>query len=312
MFDLLAAANPTEHVVDHGILMPGGFWILSNHIIMLLLTGLIMLLIFPAMTKAYRDGKMVPTGSRNLFEAIMVFLRDDVAKPLLGDETDRFMPFFWTLFFFVLIANLLGLIPLDAIQNVLFNRSPGHHGFHPISGTATSNFYVTAVLAAIVFCVIQYQGLKANGLGGWLKHFMGGAPWWLSPIMVPVEILGMLIKPFALAIRLAANMTAGHLLLAVLASFVPLSFQLMGSGGGYAVGVVAVIASVLIMMLELFVALLQAYLFVFLSALFISQMITHHGHDSEHTEETNGHEFAEPHAARDHDTEIHHGAKPAH
>ena len=310
MFDLLAvAADPQEHVVDHLLWQVNGFWLLSNHIVMILIVAALMMLIFPMITKGYRDGQHVPSGSRNFFEAIIVYLRNDVAKPLLGDETDRFMPFFWTLFFFILFCNLIGLLPLDAIQTAI---QGGHHAFHPISGTATSNFYVTATLALVVFCVIQFQGIVANGFDGWLHHFLGGAPWWLAPIMVPVEILGMLIKPFALAVRLAANMTAGHLLLAVLAGFVPLAFENIGTGGGILIGFVAVIASVLIMMLELFVALLQAYLFVFLSALFISQLITHHGHDDHHDEEAEGNELGEPHAIRAHDAEVHHGVKPAH
>jgi len=314
MLDLLAAGNPLEHIIDHAIWAPHGFWILSNHIVMLLTTTVIMLVIFPFITKDYRDGKHVPTGTRNFFEAIMLYIRDDVAKPSLGDETDRFMPFLWTLFFFILINNVLGLLPFDAIQNLIFNREPGPvpHGFHPISGTATSNFYVTLTLALIVFVVIQFQGIKTNGVGGWLHHFLGGAPAWLAPIMIPVEFLGMLIKPFALAVRLAANMTAGHVLLAVLASFVPLAWIGLGVGGGLMIGLVSVVASVAIMVLELFVALLQAYLFVFLSSLFISQLITHH-HDDEHHHEKEGDELGEPHAVREHDAMTHDTAvKPAH
>lgn len=314
MLNLLAAADPLDHVVNHPIWAVNGWWILSNHIVMLITAAVIMLMIFPFITKRYRSGEHVPTGTRNFFEAIMMYIRNDVAKPLLGDDTDRFMPFLWTTFFFILILNLLGLIPFDAIQNVLFNRNPSAdgHGFHAIYGTATSNFYVTAVLALVVFSVVQYQGIKSNGFKGWLHHFLGGAPVWLAPIMIPVEFLGMIIKPFALAVRLAANMTAGHILLAVLAGFVPLAFTNIGTGGGYAIGFVTVVASVLIMVLELFVAVLQAYLFVFLSSLFISQMITHH-HDDEHHREAEGGELGEPHAVREHDAMTHDTAlKPAH
>jgi F-type H+-transporting ATPase subunit a len=310
---LAAADDPTSHVVDHKILDINGFWVLSNHIVMMLTAAVIMLLIFPFITKRYRSGEHVPTGTRNFFEAIMMYIRNDVAKPLLGDDTDRFMPFLWTMFFFILICNLLGLIPFDAIQNVMFNRNPSSdgHGFHPIAGTATANFYATAMLAFIVFCVVQYQGIKSNGIGGWLHHFLGGAPAWLAPVMVPVEFLGMVIKPFALAVRLAANMTAGHIMLAVLASFVPMAWGLQ-YGGGYIIGIISVIASVLIMILELFVAVLQAYLFVFLSSLFISQMITHH-HDDAHHKEEEGTELGEPHAVREHDAMTHDTAlKPAH
>ncbi|HEX8341340.1 MAG TPA: F0F1 ATP synthase subunit A [Tepidisphaeraceae bacterium] len=311
---LAAADDPTSHVVDHVLFSIKGWWVLSNHIVMMITAAVIMLLIFPFITKRYRSGEHVPTGTRNFFEAIMMYIRNDVAKPLLGDDTDRFMPFLWTMFFFILICNLLGLIPFDAIQNVMFNRNPtpGGHGFHPIAGTATANFFVTATLAFIVFCVVQYQGIKSNGIGGWLHHFLGGAPAWLAPVMVPVEFLGMVIKPFALAVRLAANMTAGHIMLAVLASFVPMAMVGLGTGGGIVIGIISVIASVLVMLLELFVAVLQAYLFVFLSSLFISQMISHHGHDDNHHDGTPD-ELSEPVAVRGHNEGTAHAAmKPAH
>lgn len=301
---LAAGDDPTSHVRDTAIFTThGGFWLLSNHMIMLLTTALIMLIIFPRLTKPYRDGKMVPTGTRNFFEALMMFVRDNVAKPLLGDKTDAFMPLLWTLFFFILIANLLGLLPLDAIQNLVFGGG-GHgdgHGFHPIYGTATSNFFVTATLGGIVFCVVQFNGIKANGFEGWLHHFLGGAPWWLAPIMVPVEVLGMLIKPFALAVRLAANMTAGHVLIAVLIGFGPALIAGGNTGAGIGVAIVTGLASVAIMVLELFVACLQAYLFVFLTALFIGQMISHHHDDESHGEheQSGGDELGEPHGIHD-------------
>ena len=297
MFSLLANANPLGHVVDHVLVRTGGgLWLVSNHVIMLLLAALIMLLIFPAVTRRYRNGH-VPTGSQNFFEAILLFIRNDIAKPMLGDDTDRFIPFLWTQFFFVLILNLLGLLPLDAIQNLIFGTINLH--FEPIFGTATSNFYVTGTLALIVFVVVQFNGIAAQGFEGWLHHFLGGAPWWLFWVMIPVEILGMLIKPFALAIRLAANMTAGHILLAVLAGFVPMAWDKMGAGGGLGIGVVSVVASIAIMLLELFVALLQAYLFTFLTTLFISQLITHHHDDDGHHHEEEGNEWSTSHAVRE-------------
>ena len=288
---ILAASNPLDHVADWPIFRThGGTWWLTNHMVMMLIAAGLMLLIFPAITRRYRDGEHVPTGSRNFFEAILVYLRNDVVKPILGDKTDRYITYLWTLFFFVLFMNLLGLLPIDLITGKLLHL--GHHG-HGIFGTATSNFWVTATLALISFAVIQYSGVRANGVGGWLKHFLGGAPLYLAPIMIPVEILGMLVKPFSLAVRLAANMTAGHILLAVIISFVAMATAAMGAIGGGAVGVVSVVAAVGIMILELFVAVLQAYLFVFLTTLFIGQMITHHdehehGHDDHDHEKAHG------------------------
>lgn len=304
---LAAGDNPLSHVVDTPIFRTGGgFWLISNHMVMLLTAALLVFVVFWWVGRPYADGKTVPTGGRNFFEALMMFIRNDVAKPLLNDETDRFMPLLWTLFFFILFTNILGLIPFDAIQNLMFWNFPtdphAHARMHPIYGTATSNFFVTATLALIVFVVIQFNGIKSNGVKGWLHHFLGGAPWWLFPIMVPVEILGMLIKPFALAVRLAANMTAGHILLAVLIGFGPTALNAAGAGVGWTVTIISVLGAIAIMVLELFVACLQAYLFVFLSALFISQLITHH-HDEHHEDEKEGHELGESHAVREKDAE---------
>ena len=125
----------------------------------------------------------------------------------------------------------------------------------------------------------------------------------MAPIMVPVEILGMLIKPCALAIRLAANMTAGHILLAVIIAFAPLAYSSLGAGGGIAVGAISVVSAVAILCLELFVAFLQAYLFTFLTALFISQLAHHDDHDGEHEKEPD--EFGETHAVREADAHHH-------
>jgi F-type H+-transporting ATPase subunit a len=281
MLPLVAASNPLNHVVDHPLIESDGWWVLTNHMVMMIIAAGLMLLIFPSITRRYQDGEHVPTGTRNFFEAIMLYFRDDVAKPLLGPHTTRYMPYIWTLFFFILFTNLLGLLPLDTLTGW---TGVGHG--HGIFGTATSNFWVTATLASVTFLVVQISGLRANGLGGWAHHFLGGAPWYIAPIMVPVEFMGMLIKPFALAVRLAANMTAGHILLAVIIGFVPAAFEALGAGGGFVIGVISVVSSVAIMCLELFVAFLQAYLFTFLTALFISQMVVH---DEAHGGDEHGH-----------------------
>ena len=306
MMHLLAADSPLTHVVDHPIIQSGDWYVLTNHMVMMLIAAVLMLLIFPRITRPYQDGKLVPTGSRNFFEAVMLFIRNDVAKPVLGVETDRFMPLLWTFFFFILFCNLLGLLPLDLITTgKLLGSTSSWHGIY---GTATSNFAVTATLAVIVFFVIQTQGIKANGIAGWAKHFLGGAPWWLFPVMVPVEILGMLIKPFALAVRLAANMTAGHILLAVIIGFVPATLISAGrvdwTATGIGVGVISVIAAVAVMMLETFVACLQAYLFTFLAALFISQMVVHEHEEGHHNGSID--EYAPPIGDRDGDKYDHH------
>jgi F-type H+-transporting ATPase subunit a len=270
----LAAENPLSHVVDHWHYV-GGVPIISNHIIMMLVSAGLMLIVFGRMGQRYLDNKeLVPGGRSNFFETIMLYLRDEVAKPTLGHATDQFMPLLWTLFFFILFNNLLGLLPLD----VLTAWIPGG----PYYGTSTANIYVTGALAFVSFVVIQVSGIKANGLGGYLHHFLGGAPWYVAPILIPIEIAGAFIKPVALAIRLMANMTGGHLLLAILIGLAAGAFKTLGAGGGAGVSLIVVLGAVAIMCLELFVAFLQAYIFTFLTALFIGLLVVHEEHDESH------------------------------
>ena len=275
LIHLLAAASPLDHIVDEPLVEAGGWWLVTNHMVMMILAALLMLLIFPAITRAYRNGEHIPTGTRNFFEAILVYFRNEVAKPLLKDKTDVYIGYIWTLFFFILFMNVLGLLPLDILTGKVLGL--GHDG-HGIFGTATSNFWVTGALAICSFVVIHISGIRANGLKGYLGHYLAGAPVYLAPLMIVVEILGTLIKPFSLAVRLAANMTAGHILLGVVIGFVAMAAAALGSIGLVGIGFVSILAGVALMCLELFVAFLQAYLFAFLTTVFICQMITHHDH----------------------------------
>ncbi len=275
----IAESNPLDHVVDWPIFQAGGWWLLTNHMVMLLTAAAVMLLVFPAITRRYRHSNEVPTGTHNFLEAMLVYIRQDVVKPVLGHRTDDYIGYIWTLFFYILICNILGLLPLDLITGHLFGL--GHHG-HGIFGTATSNFWVTATLAMISFVVIQATGIRNLGLKGWAHHFLGSAPPYLAPLMIPVEFLGMCVKPFSLAVRLAANMTAGHILLAVIISFVAIATSALGKFGGVLIGIPSVLGAIAIMVLEIFVAVLQAYLFAFLTTLFIGQMASHHDHPENH------------------------------
>ncbi len=282
----LAADNPLTHVVDHvRWATDGGLALVTNHMIMMVIAAVIMLLVLPIVTRKYQSGDIVLTGKgANFLEAMMLFVRDEVAKPVLGHDTHKYIGFLWTLFFFILTCNLLGLLPLDALQAPLTRT-----GYYPIYGTATANIAVTAVLASFAFIYWNLAGLKATGIGPWAAHFTGGAPWYMWPIMIPVEILGLFVKPFALAIRLFANMTAGHVLVAVLVSFTLDGFNAGGIGAAIGLGVPVVLGTVAIMLLELFVAFLQAYIFTFLTCVFIGQLVSHHGedhhaeHDADHT-----------------------------
>lgn len=273
---LLATENPLEHVVDHRVSsLP-----LTNHMVMLLLSGLIMLALFPKITRKYRAGEMIPTGTRNFFEAILMYIREEVARPILGEQTDKYIGFLWTLFFFILINNVLGLVPLASITTLLSG------GRFSVGGTATANIWVTGSLAFIAFLFMQFNGIRANGLVNYSKHFLGGAPWYMFIIMIPVEIIGMFVKPFALAIRLFANMAAGHIMLAVLIGFVAGAFQAMGTGGGVVIGIPVVLGCTALMVLETFVAFLHAYIFTFLVTLFVGQLVVH---EHEHHESEGGH-----------------------
>ncbi len=199
-----------------------------------------------------------------------------MAQPALGTHTDRFISYIWSVFFFILFCNLLGLIPFDAIFG-LFGQK-----VH-LSGTPTGNIWVTGTLAVCTLIMIVVNGLRLGGKA-YLAHFCPG-PMWLAPLLVPVELLGLCAKIFALAVRLFANMLAGHVLLAVLIGFVVMAYTALGVLGGFGVSVAVVLGSTAINLLELFVAFLQAFIFTFLTVLFIGQAVNvhheEHGHDHE-------------------------------
>ncbi len=287
----LAADNPLHHVVNHWFIRTeGGFWIWSANQTNLVLSALIVLIVGPwaagkIATGAESEGHeryVTRNPIAHAIEVICVYLRDKVIEPLLHERTARFMPILLSLFFFILINNLLGLLPLIDIQS-LFAKKMVAMGQAPIGGTATQNLWVTGTLAAFAAVVINIAGVKELGLGGYIKHLTAEAPIFVWPIIIPIEVLGTFIKPIALAIRLFANMTAGHTLLAVIFMFVKLAL-----GGGLAIGVgigiVSLLAGVAIYFLEIFVAFLQAFVFMFLTTVFIS-LLSHHHEEHEHEAE---------------------------
>lgn len=221
---------------------------ITRHVVMMWVAGL---LIMGLLLQAFRRPQPVPRGLANLFEAMAVFVRDDIVYATMGDRGRPYLPYLLTVFFFILTCNLLGLIPYTA--------------------TATGNISVTAALAACTFAAILIAGIGNNGLIGYFKSLVPhGVPVWLLPILVPVEILGLIAKPFALCIRLFANMMAGHVVILALLGMI----FLFGSLG---VAPVAVLFAAAIYLLEIFVALVQAFIFTLLSTLFIS-MAAHPEH----------------------------------
>jgi F-type H+-transporting ATPase subunit a len=228
----------------------------SNHMLMALVAGVLMLVFFPL---AARQRTMVPRGVRNLVEMICEFIRESVARPQLGENTDRFIKYLWTTFFFILFCNLLGMIPLDGIIYLLTHKK--HLG-----GTATANIWVTGSLALFAFIMIHVSGIRQQGLVSYIKNFTPHVPKPMWPFIFILEIIGALVKPFALAIRLFANMLAGHTVLGALIglALMPKSYTIAG---------VTVLGASALSLLELFVAFLQAYIFTFLTAVFISAAV---------------------------------------
>ncbi len=222
---------------------------ITRHVVMMWIATLFLVVAFFVTT---RGRGLVPRGFGNMLEAIVLFIRDEIAKPNIGDQEYRkFMPFLLTIFFFILTCNLLGLIPYGA--------------------TPTGNVSVTAGLAICAFLTIQIGGIIHNGFFGYFKGLVPhGLPLPITVLMVPIEIIGLLTKPFALCIRLFANMTAGHVIILALLGLIFL-FK------AYAVALVAVPFSLAIYLLEIFVALVQAYIFTMLSAVFIG-MAVHQEH----------------------------------
>ncbi len=285
---LAAGGNPLEHVVDHDIWNMGPVTILSNHILMIIAAGLLVILFIPRMVRVPAEGdevqRLTPRGARNGIEVICQMLREFVARPALGPHTDRFIPYIWSVFFFILAMNILGLLPLEPLTKPVASMFGLHHGFY---GAATGNIWVTGTLATCTFLMIVVNGLRLHGLS-YVKHFFMG-PFPLSLLIAVLEVIGLCAKGFALAIRLFANMMAGHILLAVLLGFI-FTAGAASAMMGISVALPVVLGSVAINMLELFVAFLQAFIFTFLSCVFIGEAVNMHHDDAHHEEGHHDHE----------------------
>ena len=230
----------------------------TKHVVFLLLAALIATVLLVGSAASHKRATRAaghPKGLATGIEAMVLFLRNEVILPNVGHHGNAYVPFGLTLFFFILTANLLGLIPYGS--------------------TATGNISVTAMLAIITFITVEAAGVKAQGV-----HYLSAIFYWnkdlplvmripMFLIMTPVEIIGKFTKPFALAIRLFANMTAGHIVVLALIGLI-FAFKSIASGAPF-------IMAVLIMMLELFVAVLQAYIFTLLSSVFIG-LVREGGH----------------------------------
>lgn len=222
---------------------------ITKNVASMFLSVFIICLIFISVAKAYkkREGQ-APKGLQSFVEPIILFVRDDIARPNIGHKYERFMPFLLTIFFFIWINNLMGLVPI-----------------FPGAANVTGNIAVTFVLAFIVLIVVNINGNKYY----WKHILTPDVPWWLYPIMIPVELVGVISKPFALMIRLFANITAGHIIILSLISLIFVFKSL-------AIAPVSLAFVLFMNVLELLVAALQAFIFTLLTALFIGMAVEEH------------------------------------
>lgn len=222
---------------------------ITKNVVVLMLAALLMLCIFMCMASSYKKNDRAQRGLSGFLEPLVLFVRDDIAKPNIGHHYERYMPYLLTVFFLIWIGNLLGLLPI-------------------VSGTLTNDIVFTGTLAVITFLITTFSANK-----NYWKHIFAtpGVPMWLAPIMIPVEVLGMFTKPFALMVRLFANITAGHIIILSLISLIFIFKTLVAS-------VVSVPFALFINVLELLVAFIQAYVFTLFSALFIGTAIEEEHH----------------------------------
>lgn len=228
---------------------------ITKNVAQIFLSIILLLIVFIIVANRYKNPKQAPKGIQAFFEPIIVFIKDDIAIPNIGPKKyKKFMPYLLTLFFFIWFNNVMGLLPGAA--------------------NVTGNIAVTAVLAVLTFIITQFNGNKHY----WQHVFnTPGVPWWLKwgiPIMPIVEFIGLFTKPFSLMIRLFANITAGHIIILSLFSLIFIFESVL-------ISPVSVAFSIFMNFLELFVALLQAYIFTLLSAMYFGAAVEETHHDEE-------------------------------
>lgn len=263
---MFAAVNPFEHVQDgtHWEIFKNlGWewhlpWGLTRFKVLMLAAAVLILLVYGPMAQKAQSG--APPRGRwwNSFESLLTFIRDQVAKPYLGHDADRYVPFLWTQFLFILFCNLFGMIPF--------------------LGSPTASFSVTVTLAVITFFFIHGSAVAQMGFAGYAHSFIphldvpGVMKYLVLVLLVPIEIFGAFIKAFVLAVRLFANMLGGHTVLAVVLMFI-LMVKNQGAFLFWPITFLSVAGMTALSLLELFVAFLQAFIFTFLTALFLGSAL---------------------------------------
>jgi len=252
----LPSEGPDKGKIIRKAAVPGGPKVfdfsITKTVLAIIISALIMLLIFISVARAYtRNLNKAPKGMQSLLEPIILFIRDDIAKSSIGEKKyEKYMPYLLTVFFFIFLNNILGLIPI-----------------FPGGANVTGNIAVTMVMAGITFILTSVSGNKHY----WVDIVnTPGVPWWLKlpvPLMPVVEVIGIITKPFVLMVRLFANITAGHIIALGFVSLIFI-FGAMNAALGYGVSVVSVAFMIFMNLLELLVAFIQAYVFTLLSALY--------------------------------------------
>jgi F-type H+-transporting ATPase subunit a len=277
--------------IDHALIhLPKLFGVIdmsvTKHVFMLwLVAAIVFVMVTVLVRRAVALNRMVPTRPMGALEIGVEFIRDSVILPNVGQKwANTWTPLILTFFLFILGANLIGLIPifdvLGLLNHYVFHASEDSFLARLVHGgtTATGNYNVTAGLAVVTFAAIIVAGTKAHGfIKHWVNLVPSGLPAPLYVLLVPMEIIGMLVRPFALTMRLAANMTGGHIAILAILSFVFIFTEMAGAALGVGVGMAfSVPLSALLSVLEIIVILVQAYVFTLLSAVFIGMAIHAH------------------------------------
>ena len=278
-----------SHPIIHLPTISGIDFSVTKHVLMLWLVSFLVGVTVIVPVRRFLSGdRSVPTGWMNALEITIQFIRDSIVKPNVGPKwVMTWTPLVLTFFFFILFANGIGMIPIFDVLGA-FNRFilniPASDSHNFINGilhggvTATGNFNVTAGLATITFFSIIIAGTMAHGfINHWKNLAPHGLPWPVYLILIPIEIMGLFVKPFALTMRLAANMTGGHIALLALLSLMAIFGEMFHStAAGFGVAFVSVPIAVAISALEIIVVLVQAYVFTLLTAVFVGMAINVH------------------------------------
>jgi F-type H+-transporting ATPase subunit a len=280
--------SSTEHPLLHLPTILGVNLSVTKHVLMLWLVAAFVFVVVTFTVRRYlKQDRTIPSGFMNALEAVVEFVRDSIVLPNVGKKwVNTWTPLILTFFVFILCANAIGLIPVFEVLGLL-----DHWVLHTAEDsvvkqvmhggtTATANFNVTAALATVTFAAIIIAGSKAHGVvQHWMNLVPHGLAWPIYILLIPIEIMGLFVRPFALTMRLAANMTGGHIAILAILSFVFLFTEMFGTAvAGMGVGMaVSVPLAVGISALEIIVVLVQAYVFTLLSAVFIGMAIhVHH------------------------------------